>query len=201
MRVFDSFVVDETEHRLREAIWRPSYNIGRPGSLKKPKRIVLHSIANQTTAGAVHWLCSKASKASAHLVLGRAGEIIQLVPFDTVAWHARVANKNSIGIELDNPGPLYKVNGVWRSLVLGTQYNPEDVVEMQHPCSWSHWCGWLVYSQPQQKLAREVCRILIEQYPTIKEIVSHAELEPGRAYDPGPAWDMESLRTSVFGRV
>lgn len=141
----------------------------------------------------------KASKASAHLIIGRGGELVQLVPFDTVAWHAKEANKRSIGIELDNPGPLVRVFGTWRSLVLGTTYSSEEVLEAQHK-NGGPTRGWLLYTQPQIKLAREVCRLLVEYYPTIKDLVGHDDVDPSRKTDPGPAWDMESLRTSVFGR-
>ena len=181
-------------------MWRPSYNCGRPGSLKKPKQVVVHYTAGKNAASAVNWLCLKASRASAHLVIGRAGELVQLVPFDTVAWHAKEANKHSIGIELDNPGPLVWVNGRWRSLVLGTDYDVADVVELQHK-NGGPLRGWLMYSQAQIKLMREVGRLLVEYYPTIKDFVGHEDIDPKRKTDPGPAWDMETLRTGVFGRV
>jgi N-acetylmuramoyl-L-alanine amidase len=147
---------------------------------------------------AANWLCLKAARASAHLVIGRGGEIIQLVPFDVVAWHAREANKYSIGIELDNPGPLVWVDGTWRSLVLGTQYDKTDVALLQHSKGGASR-GWLLYTQAQIKLMREIGRLLVESYPTIKDFVGHEDVSAHKL-DPGPAWDMESLRTSVFGR-
>lgn len=186
--------------RLENALWKPSYNCGRPGSLKKPRQVVIHYTAGRNAGSAANWLCSKASKASAHLVIGRAGEVYQLVGFDTVAWHATHANKYSIGIELDNPGPLVRVNGRWKSLVLGTEYEAADVLEAHHK-NGGPLRGWLLYTQAQIKLTQQICRLLVETYPTIKDCVGHEDVDPTRKTDPGPAWDMDALRTSVFGRV
>lgn len=188
------------DHRLEIALWKASYNCGAPGSLRKPRQVVIHYTAGRTAASAANWLCSKAAKASAHLVIGRGGEIIQLVQFDTVAWHAREANKYSIGIELDNPGALRRVNGAWKSLSLGTTYPEDEVLEARHK-NGGPTCGWLLYTQPQIKLTQEICRLLVESYPSIKSFVGHDDVDPRRKTDPGPAWDMEALRTSVFGRV
>ena len=55
------------------------------------------AIVNHITAGsfsgAVSWLCNPASKASAHYVISRAGEIVQLVADENSAWHAGGLNK------------------------------------------------------------------------------------------------------------
>jgi N-acetylmuramoyl-L-alanine amidase len=71
--------------------------------------IVIHYTAGSSRESSVSTLINPGSKASAHLVIGRDGKITQLVPFDTIAWHAgnssykgRVGlNSYSIGIEID----------------------------------------------------------------------------------------------------
>lgn len=73
-------------------------------------------------------------KASAHLVIGRKGEIIQLVPFDVEAWHAGQSsyagrthlNRFSIGIELDNLGRLVWTAGRFVA-ECGIEVEPEQV--------------------------------------------------------------------------
>lgn len=58
----------------------------------------------------LNWLCSAASKASAHYLISKQGKIAQLVPDDRAAWHAGRAqwmgetaiNELSLGIELEN---------------------------------------------------------------------------------------------------
>jgi N-acetylmuramoyl-L-alanine amidase len=71
--------------------------------------IVLHSTEG-SFQGAVSWLCNTRSHASAHFVLSRSGEVVQLVPLAEKAWHAGRsawqgrANVNtfSIGIEMEH---------------------------------------------------------------------------------------------------
>src|SRR5712692_8377546 len=46
--------------------------------------------------------------ASAHFLLGRCGTSYQCVPTEFTAWHATWWNPNSIGIEIDCIGPLFK---------------------------------------------------------------------------------------------
>ena len=87
--------------------------------LREARLIVLHYTAGVSAESSARFLAHPAVKASAHLVIGRAGEVIQLVPFNVEAWHAgrsRYAghggvNRFSIGIELDNLGRLQRRNG------------------------------------------------------------------------------------------
>ena len=60
------------------------------------------------------------AKASAHFVVGRSGEIWQLMPLSDRAWHAgsatwrsKAANSCTIGIELANLGPLFRKGSGW----------------------------------------------------------------------------------------
>ena len=92
--------------------------------------IVVHYTAGTSARTAAEFLAKEEVKASAHLVIGRQGELFQLVPFDTEAWHAGRScyggranlNRYSIGIELDNLGRLQLQEGrfvrsaAWKSL-------------------------------------------------------------------------------------
>lgn len=63
-------------------------------------RIVIHSTEGGF-AGSVRWLQNRRSRGSAHYVVSRRGQIVQLVSTSDVAWHAgnRRVNRRSIGIE------------------------------------------------------------------------------------------------------
>jgi N-acetyl-anhydromuramyl-L-alanine amidase AmpD len=63
-------------------------------------QIVVHSTEG-SFLGSVRWLRSRRSHGSAHYVVSRRGEIVQLVSTSDVAWHAgnRRTNRRSIGIE------------------------------------------------------------------------------------------------------
>ena len=62
--------------------------------------------------GAIKRLTDNRSKVSSHYFIKNNGEIITLVPELYVSWHAGISswqnyksiNKNSIGIEISNPG-------------------------------------------------------------------------------------------------
>ena len=101
---------------------------------------------------------------SAHLLIDRAGEITQFVPFDKRAWHAGQScfegrdncNDFSIGIELE-----------------GTDDLP--------------------YTQEQYKQLTRVTRALMLTYPDITQerITGHQHIAPGRKTDPGELFDWD----------
>lgn len=70
----------------------------------KVKGIVLHHTAGSTAEGAIHTLTAPESeggrRASAHYVVGKDGEITQLVSTTRKAWHAGPVNAHTIGIEI-----------------------------------------------------------------------------------------------------
>jgi len=82
-----------------------------------PRHLVFHYTAGKSATSSINWLTNPESKASAHLVLARDGTITQLAPFNIKTWHAGLSywdglsglNGYSIGIEMDNAGPLKKV--------------------------------------------------------------------------------------------
>ena len=77
-----------------------------------PDMIILHYTAGTSAESSAKFLVRPDVKASAHVVIGRDGQVIQLVPFNIEAWHAGKSsyrgrnelNHYSIGIELDNLG-------------------------------------------------------------------------------------------------
>jgi N-acetylmuramoyl-L-alanine amidase len=195
-----------TRHRLAldgaAAQWQPSPNHG--GKLE-PEYLVIHYTAGRSLEESVNWLGSKASKASAHVVIGRDGTIVQQVAFDRVAWHAGASswegrvglNRWSIGIELDNAGKLTRHGSRWRSW-FGQTYDPDDVLEATHKHE-SEPAGWHVYTPEQLDAALELATSLVERYG-LRDIIGHDDISPGRKSDPGPAFPMASFRARIFGR-
>ena len=65
---------------------------------------------------AIDKLADVKSKVSCHYFIKNNGEILKMVPDSYIAWHAGVSgwkkykflNKNSIGIEINNPGHEFK---------------------------------------------------------------------------------------------
>ena len=90
-----------------------SPNFGLPKrSKKKIKFVVLHYTGMKNEFSAIRRLQNPKFKVSSHYLIKKNGEIINLVPDLYEAWHAglsswknyRSLNKNSIGIEITNPG-------------------------------------------------------------------------------------------------
>ena len=81
-------------------------------SKKRIKFVVLHYTGMKNEFSAIKRLQNPKSKVSTHYLIKKNGEIITLVPDLYEAWHAglsswknyRLLNKNSVGIEITNPG-------------------------------------------------------------------------------------------------
>lgn len=105
---------------------------------------------------------------SSHVLIRRAGELVQYVPFNRRAWHAgcscyrerEACNDFAIGIELE-----------------GHDHEP--------------------YAPIQYRQLAALVRELRGHYPGIaaEAIVGHSEISPGRKTDPGPAFDWDHLRS------
>ena len=93
-----------------------SPNFKMPKRLKKGiKFIIIHYTGMNKEFDAIKRLQDPKSKVSSHYIIKNNGDIINLVPDLYEAWHAGVSswkhfaslNKNSIGIEITNPGHQY----------------------------------------------------------------------------------------------
>lgn len=190
-----------------------------------PRFLVIHFTAGRGLEQSVRWLCSERAKASAHLVIGRNGSIVQLVDFNRRAWHAGKSswtidrppgttflglNAHSIGIELDNPGLLTRDGvGAWQT-TFGERVAPANVM-LAHHKNGGPERGWHRFSEEQIGRFPEgdleiggaaylACEALIDAYPTIEDVLGHDDIAPTRKPDPGPAFPMESFRSWLFGR-
>lgn len=199
-------------HRLTSANYVPSPNRG--GPLKDPVAIILHYTAGRDLASSTRWLCDPRAKASAHLVVGKdVSTLNQLVPFNVVAWHAGESrfepvagnafvglNRYAIGVELDNVGPLLahgKDDATqYRSPTLGVNVDGGAVFHGPHKHGGA-WVHWAKYPDAQIARAVEVVKDLLTAYPTIKYILGHDDIAPGRKFDPGPALDLEAFRRAA----
>jgi AmpD protein len=108
-------------------------------------------------------------RVSAHFLIRRDGELIQLVACCNRAWHAGVSswkgrercNDFSIGVELE-----------------GTDELP--------------------YTDAQYQRLSDLTAVLRRRYP-IADVVGHADIAPGRKTDPGQAFDWARFRLLLSG--
>ncbi len=168
-------------------------------SVASPDTIILHYTAGSSASSSARYLAQNGVKASAHLVIGRDGKIIQLVPFDTIAWHAGISsygsrkgmNNYSIGIELDNAGVLERTGDMYTAWT-GKQYPTSEVVAKVHRNE-NRERYWHTYTEKQIKVCQTICDLLIDKY-AIGKILGHEEVSPGRKVDPGPAFPLDKFR-------
>jgi N-acetylmuramoyl-L-alanine amidase len=81
-------------------------------NIRQVKFIIFHYTGMKKESAAIKKLTSIQSKVSSHYLIKYNGEIVTLVPDLFIAWHAGISswknfkslNKNSIGIEISNPG-------------------------------------------------------------------------------------------------
>jgi N-acetylmuramoyl-L-alanine amidase len=85
-------------------------------SKKQIKFIIFHYTGMKKESAAIKKLTNIQSEVSSHYLIKKNGEIFTLVPDLYIAWHAGKSswknyvslNKNSIGIEISNPGHEFK---------------------------------------------------------------------------------------------
>ena len=91
--------------------YSPNFDVNK----RKPKEIkflILHYTGMKKEKDAINKLTNEKSKVSCHYFIKNNGEILTLVPDLYTSWHAGISawknfkflNKNSIGIEISNPG-------------------------------------------------------------------------------------------------
>lgn len=169
------------------------------GKLKNPRFVCLHYTVSENLRGTVNWLRNKASRASAHLVVGRDGAVESVVPFDVVAWHAGKSsykgyqglNNYSLGIELVNWGPLKRSpEGVFTPVAGTKVIAPEDVFTGRHKNGQTRYEHWQQYTPEQIAAVDKLLTGLFKDFSSLVEVVGHDDIAPDRKTDPGPAFDV-----------
>lgn len=163
--------------------------------LVNPDTIVFHYTAGTSGLSSAYYLTRPDVSASAHLVIDRSGDIIQLVPFNVEAWHAGRSfhlgrenlNHYSIGIELDNLGKL-RQEGDKFIAECGKEVPPADVFADESGNVPTYWHR---YTDEQLCTVVNVCMLLMSNYP-IRYLLRHSDITP-RKIDPGPAFPREIL--------
>jgi N-acetylmuramoyl-L-alanine amidase len=173
-----------------------------------PRYLVLHYTAGRSLESSVESLCTRKPQgnASAHIVLGRDGRIVQLAPFNVVTWHAGVSqwngltgmNQHAIGVEMDNAGLLHREGERFVSW-FGKDYPASEVRLAEH----RHGGGvqpWHTFTEVQIARALELSELLVSQYG-LQDVLGHEDIARGRKTDPGPAFPLAAMRARAIGRT
>lgn len=193
-------------HRLagEQVRFEPTPNVG---GVLAPRFLVFHYTAGGSAASAIATLCAKKAQgcASAHVVLARDGTITQLAPFDRVTWHAGASqwmgivglNRASIGIEVDNAGPMNQVGDRYVAW-FGREYPASEVMLAAHKHG-GPVRPWHAYTPLQIERCLELAELLVAHYG-LTGVLGHDDIARGRKLDPGPAFPLDALAARVLGR-
>ncbi len=175
----------------------------------KPTTLVMHYTAGGAASGTIDYFKKSSSKVSAHLVIGRDGEITQMVKFNKIGWHAgksrwkgrKGVNNFSIGIEIANYGKLTQTqSGDWVSWS-GHIVPSNRVIVDEHKHFPGKQYGWEIFDPAQMDASIEAAQAIVAEYNLEPwDLVGHEDISIHRKIDPGPAFDMDKFRTMVFGR-
>jgi N-acetylmuramoyl-L-alanine amidase len=124
---------------------------------KPPTLVVIHASAGKSDAGDVSWIVNPKSGISYHYLVGRDGEVYELVSPDRIAYHAGVSEWK--GVKHCN---TYSIGVSWS--------NRHDGAEP--------------LTGAQLKAMRELLDFLKAKHPTLKEAVTHKDVAPTRKSDP-----------------
>lgn len=200
MHIKENFLYTDDDKKVSAAL------SSKVGGILKPRYLIMHYTAGSSAKSSIDFFLKKETEASAHLVIGRDGSITQMVPFDRVAWHAGKSrwheivglNQHSIGIELDNAGPMQGAPGKWRSS-FGRLYPDEEIITAVHKFE-NVERGWHLYTEVQLAAALEAAHSIVAHYKLV-DVLGHDDIAPERKQDPGPAFPMESFRAKLLGRA
>jgi N-acetyl-anhydromuramyl-L-alanine amidase AmpD len=182
-------------HLLTTGKFFPTPNQG--GKIN-PRYLVIHFTANGSVSGTVKWFQKQGSEASAHVIIGRDGQVVQMVAFDRRAWHAGQSrwrgltdlNSHSIGIELVNWGKLTYRNGRLYSWAQ-QEVEESDAERLTDKDGKEGW--WQRFTVEQLEVCFNLCREIVQHY-RLEDVLGHFEVSPGRKIDPGPAFPLAELR-------
>lgn len=189
------------DHILDDAIYCPTPKFS-SGSLDQ-KFIIIHTTFSANIESTVDQLTNPSIKASAHIVIGRDGKVVQLLPFDRIAWHAGDSkwknfsqlNRYSIGIELVNSGRLTKNTKTgnwitWYGKII--RNNEVDIINDE---------GWHTHTRAQIETLTRIISTLRAQYKINQDfILGHNQISPGKKVDPGPNFPWDAVRKTSSKR-
>ena len=174
-----------------------------------PRLLIVHDTAGGLDyKGSVSWLRNPQAKASAHFVVGRNGEIVQLAAMSVKTWHAGKSiykgksnvNDFSIGIEIANPGKMTMGVGETKSRASFGQtfdvkkYGVKFAETAHHGAGW-----WMPYPEAQMTAVLNLAMAIRDRYE-ITEVAPHYIISPGRKIDVNPLFPLSWLQAKMKGR-
>ena len=198
-----------TNHKLANV---PYNALPHSNNSLNPTYITAHYTAGTSVSGSISHLRSVGL--SYHVIIDRDGTLTQCAPFNKRAGHAGVSNWKglndlnnfSIGICFANRGYVTRFDNGSYGMVnahndpIGGFLTENQVFRGEHFNGGVSELYWEKYTDAQLTVFRELCQVLIQKYPTIKDINGHDEIAMGRKQDPGPAFPISDFFNLVPNR-
>ncbi len=199
--VVSSAGVSFSEERPDWLTWQPSpHHSARNAS--EITAIIVHYTAGASLASTSNWFRNPNAQVSSHYVVGRDGEVLQMVELDRAAWHAgkseidgkQGVNSYSTGIEICNWGKLTKTDDGFVTYT-GNKYDGPK------PFEDSDGVYWEPFTEEQYDAVLKICLDNIGRFP-ITHITGHSDISipKGRKTDPGNAFDWERIQNGLKGK-
>lgn len=166
----------------------------------------------------MRWMSGKGRKSSTHFTVLRNGEIIQSAELGDRTWHSGGSklitptgstlsgiNFRSIGVDFDNVGMLFKVDGGFVDYYGRSKLkkDPSSKVSLYAgPTPWKdeHGRYWEPYSIESIEAMSGLLKSISAEFPILKKetwrITGHEDIRSTKS-DPGPACPMDYLRSSI----
>lgn len=182
-----------------------NFNTRKTMKSPNPRFLIMHITTGIKMSSTINHFKRRHTYVSTHLLVGRDGRVVQFLPFDAIAYHAGESfwdgkenlNFNSIGMEIDNVGPLWpKDNTQWEK---SGQIIPLEDTELVR-----HWKSrterrWHKFRRDQLVVARKIAFEILKKYK-MEDILSHDAVNLMNRMDPGPLFPIQEWREEFFGR-
>lgn len=146
------------------------------GGMKEIRGIVLHSMWG-TYLGSIAWFKNPTSKASAHYMISKEGEITRMVKDTDMAWHAGIID--DVAPDWVRPNPNWYCLGI--------------ELEDMRDANWQ-------YPQAQRDAVSGLVKELMKKYSIDQDhLVYHRQLNPSRRSDPVGNFSYEWLLENETG--
>ena len=164
------------------------------GGSMTTQHLIIHATQGPLL-GTINWF-KQHSGTSTHLIISEDGdEIIQMVPFNRRAVHAHAYNANSIGIELEYPGPLLNSRSIMYRYIQRFPLNQQFTTTPQND---TRLRTWTTFQPPQLETLLKVTNLLRETY-RFDSVIRHEDINSGKL-DPGPLFPMVTFREKLSGK-
>lgn len=166
------------------------------------KSICIHHTVGGTASSTFQWWKMDPKHIGTSYIVGRDGRIFEVFPPEAWAWHLGIKgtngfyDKESIGIELANNGPLIKCGERYYWLDRMTEATLYRRVVLKLDREWRGRMYFADYTTAQLLSSQRLVRYLLDRFPTIERVHPKGDVRftRGRARRLRGVWGHSQVR-------